>query len=118
MAPVMTSDSACGSSVPARSDIVLSLSALRRYGAFETALPNSCASPASNWAVVKVAVAFFQDDFAKRIVSERHEDGGEVAEKLVKCGGLRADRLVKVRPQAIEHGVAELVVYDVGSRGR
>jgi hypothetical protein len=65
---------------------------------------------------LQIAVALLENEGPERIVSNRHEDGGEVAQELVKRGRLRTDRFVEIRPQAVEHRVAEFVVHDVGGK--
>ena len=61
-------------------------------------------------------MTFLEDDLAKCVVPKRHQDGGQIAQELVKRRGLRVDRLVVMRAQPVEHGVAELVVHDVGGQ--
>src|SRR5437868_15276053 len=69
--------------------------------------------PRKQLGAAKLAVTFLQHDLAKRIVAERHQDGGQIAEELVKRRGLRADRFVKMRAQAVEYGMAEFVIDDI-----
>ena len=116
IAPVSTSDNACGSRLPASFFMVLLFRPVRRYGAFCGRLAEFVGEAGEQLRIGELAVAFLQHDLAKRIVAERHQDGGEVAHELVKCRGLRADGLEVIGPQAVEHGVAELVVDDVGGQ--
>ena len=49
-----------------------------------------------------------------RRVAEGDQDRRQVADELVECRRLGQHRLDEVRPDAVEHGVAELMIDDVG----
>ena len=66
----------------------------------------------------KVAPRLDEQPLAEVGVAEGDEDGGEIAHELVEGRRLRHDRFDEVRPDAVEHGVAELVVDDVGRQAR
>ena len=72
-----------------------------------------CGEVRQQGVVVQVAFALLEHEPAKRIVAESHEDRSEIAEKLVKGRRFAGNRLVVMRPQPVEHGMAELVVDDV-----
>src|SRR5262249_23807737 len=68
--------------------------------------------------VLGVQVAFGLDAqfFAKRVVAKYHEERGEVADELVKGRGLRRGGFVEVGPDAVEHGMAKLVIDNISRK--
>ena len=83
-----------------------------------TASPNCCASRPATRALSSLPSLSFKHELCESIVVKRHQDGGEIAEELVKRRRFRADRLVIMRPQTVEHGVAEFMIDDVATTGR
>ena len=64
--------------------------------------------------LVEVAAGGFGDLSAERGVAEGDQDGRDVAEELVEGRGLGEDGFVVMRANAVEYGMAKLVIDDVG----
>jgi hypothetical protein len=63
---------------------------------------------------VEVAAGSLGDLRPENVVAEGDQDRGEVAKELVEGRGLGEDGFVVMRANAVEHGMAELVIDDIG----
>ena len=77
-------------------------------------LPNSSARLESGCRSSRLPPGGLGELLAELVVAEGDQDRRHVAEELVEGRGLGKDRFVVVRADAVEHGVAELMIDDVG----